>query len=117
MVFTLRALKTFTGRPGESRKPADLVEMGSDFNVTDKRRAEYLERKGFAVPLMKPRAKAEVVPSNKMEPPLQNKAAGDGPLPLTGGETGPQSGSVSSSAPDQAPSRRGSRRRGGERES
>lgn len=117
MVFSLRAMKSFTGRSGESRRPGNLVEMGDDFNVVDKRRADYLERKGFAAPLIEPRAKAESVPSNKMEPPLQNRAAGAGPLPSAGGETGPQSGSASSLDQAPAPRTRRSRLREADQES
>lgn len=110
MPISLRALKTFTGRKGESRRPDNLVEMGGDFNVADQNRADYLERAGLAGPLIASGAKKESVPLNKMEQPAQNKAASEGPLRSAGGETGGQSGLPLSPAPDRVHQPRGSRK-------
>lgn len=110
MALSMRAIKTFTGRKGESRRPDNLVQGGDDFNVEDQKRADYLEGVGLAVPLIASRVKQESAPVNKMEPPLQNKAAQSGPLPSTGGRTGAPSGAFSLSEQDRVQPKRGSRK-------
>jgi hypothetical protein len=109
MPIAMRALKTFSGRAGESRRKEFLVEDGDDIMVATQGRADHLEKHGLAVPLIKPRAKVESAPQNKMEPPSQNKAAQSGPLPSPGGETGVEN-APSSSDLDRAPRVRRSRK-------
>lgn len=113
--LSMRAIKTFNGRKGESHRPDNLVEGGDDITVADQRRFDYLERKGLATPLIKPQAKMQSAPSNKMESVPQNKAAQSGPLSSDGGRSGDTSGHASLSVPDRVQGPKTSHKRGGGR--
>lgn len=74
----MKALKSFRGDEGSAR-------AGREFDAKDSNAADY-ERAGLAV-----RVKDDKRPlRNKIEPPLENKAAqeGAGPLAPPGGEIG-----------------------------
>lgn len=87
-MIRMRALRSFRGA-GEGR-----VRRGYDFVVDNERRAKELEEQDppLAIRALKteaiPQNKMDIDPQNKMEPALPNKAAEEGPLSITGGETG-----------------------------
>lgn len=108
MPTTMKALKDFRGKPGEGKDR--MVEAGMEFKVENQSRANDLESRGFAAPVV---AAAKLVHlKNKKLPQPENKAADAGPLASRGGRTGaatPQS----SSPPAPAPRTRRSRKPAG----
>lgn len=104
-MIRMKALKSFNGDRGEGVQQPDgswYVDAGSEIACTTQPRANDLERAGLAVPLPATKAddiranKMAPLPINKMEPPLENKAASAGPLASAGGETGAASAPSSS---------------------
>lgn len=100
MPVKMKALRSFHGA-GEGR-----VKRGREFAVRDEQRAKELEAHGLA---FRVKEKVETKPQNKMEPPPENKASRDGPLPSVGGPIGAAT-PLSSLLPDHPRPARRSRR-------
>lgn len=100
MTVKMKALKSFTGKPGEGENGGTYVRQGSIFDAENKR-AQQLQANGLAAPMPGARKAEGAAPANKAAKPEANKKTQD----PTGGLKDGTAALSSSSAPAPAPKR------------